>query len=227
MHYWFRFKGVSSDDLGVIAVHLGQRQRAEQEKDVIQVPFSDRNDVVLHPHFLPYTRTMEIAFRYEQLSPVQSWLLGSGKLSTPLDPGLYFEAFVDSITDPVIYRAGVYKCKVNFVVEPFAYHRAGDEEINLSSPALVLNPGTWISHPIYKISGSGEGSVLVNGDRMDFTDLVNDTVVDTKLKVCYSGQENRGKYMKGDFLTLKPGDNSISYSGGITGVSIVPRWCDL
>lgn len=69
--------------------------------------------------------------------------------------------------------------------------------------------------------------MLVNGDSMDFTDLLNDTVVDTKLKVCYSGQENRGKHMKGDFLTLKPGDNFISYSGGITGVSIIPRWCDL
>lgn len=227
MHYWLRFKGVSSDDLGVIAVHLGQRQRAEQEKDVIQVPFSDRNDVVLHPHFLPYTRKMEIAFRYEQISQVHNWLLGNGRLSTPLDTGLYFEAYVDSISDPKIYEAGVYTCKVNFVVEPFAYHQAGVEEINLSSPALVLNPGTWISKPIYKISGSGEGHVFVNGDGMDFTDLVNDTIVDTKLKACYSGQENRGKYMKGNFLTLQPGDNTVSYSGGITGVSIIPRWCDL
>lgn len=44
----------------------------------------------------------------------------------------------------------------------------------------------------------------------------------------YKDAEPKNDTVSGDgFPLLYPGENTISYSGGITAVTVIPRWCCL
>ena len=57
-----------------------------------------------------------------------------------------------------------------------------------------------------------DGYVEIDSEEMNFykgTELKNDTVTGSGFPIFY------------------PGENTISYTGGITAVTVIPRWCCL
>ena len=78
---------------------------------------------------------------------------------------------------------------------------------------------------IIHIEGSGDGTLTVAGTLMEFTGIVDYLNVDSDIMDVYrQPTENRNSLMTGDFPVLPAGDSSVSFTGGITKVTITPRF---
>ena len=69
------------------------------------------------------------------------------------------------------------------------------------------------------VYGTGDGILKVNGENITLTSINTSITLDSELM-----EASVNSKMSGNFPTLKPGNNSIDWSGGITKVDITPRW---
>ena len=76
-----------------------------------------------------------------------------------------------------------------------------------------------------------ENMVAVSADSnktWTFTDIDEYMDIDSEQMNCYKGAEPMNDTVAGDgFPTLNPGENTFSFSGGINGISVFPRWCSI
>ncbi len=90
------------------------------------------------------------------------------------------------------------------------------------------NPGTIVSLPNIKVIGSGSGSLTVNGQSVSFSDIDGTVTLDSTVQETYqdTGTEliSKNSTKTGDYPVLLPGDNAVSFSGGITSLEITPNW---
>lgn len=117
---------------------------------------------------------------------------------------------------------------VEYVCDPFQY-QIDVEDINITKKQIITNTGTVESEPLYIIKGSGLGKLIVNDDELDLIDLKEDEelYLDAELLLAYSKDDlknNRNFKIHGRIPNLKVGQNSISFSGGITSLTVNGRW---
>ena len=81
--------------------------------------------------------------------------------------------------------------------------------------------------PLIKVMGTGSGTLTIQGQTMNITDLVDYVYIDSEQQDVYRlPSENRNSLASGVFPKLLPGDNSITISG-FTSVEIIPRFYTL
>ena len=87
----------------------------------------------------------------------------------------------------------------------------------------MKNPTVFQAKPYIKVSGSGTGRLSVNSSLRqspwDFTDIGGYIEIDS--------EQINDRVSGSGFPILYPGYNDIVFSGGITSVTIIPRWVTL
>lgn len=113
---------------------------------------------------------------------------------------------------------------VKFVLDPYQYMDTSYQSIS-NGQNLENLTGVFVN-PLIKVDGSGEGSITINSETFEFKNITETIIVDTDLKIVYTEnlKKNQNAYTYGPYPRLKPGNNAISWSGGVTSVSINPRW---
>ena len=120
------------------------------------------------------------------------------------------------------------KADIVFRCRPELFLNSGATPVTVASGGKVTNPTTFGAKPLIHIEGSGDGTVTVAGTTMSFTGLVDYVNVDCdKMDVYRLPSENRNNLMTGNFPVLGAGDNTVTYTGGITKVDITPRWWEI
>ena len=82
-----------------------------------------------------------------------------------------------------------------------------------------------ISHPIYRISGTGSCTLTVNGKTMKVT-VNQEITIDTERMIANNAQMvNQSNLLVGNYedLYLQEGDNTITVSTGFT-LNVIPNW---
>lgn len=159
----------------------------------------------------------------QKFRAVREWLSGTGKLIIGDSTDSYYEVLKTTIvTDSrVILRYGI--IEVAFTVYPYEFLNTGDTAI--TSFPITNNAG--ISRPLYKISGTGSGTLTVNGKSMTYT-VDGNLYIDTRRLIAYKldngSKLNRSDKISGNYddLLLKVGSNSISATVGT--LEVTPRW---
>lgn len=107
---------------------------------------------------------------------------------------------------------------VTFIVEPFRC----DPEETVTSEATINNDGHFPIYPKITIKGSGDISVVTNGDVFQVKNVVSKVVIDSELMVCV---DSDGVVLKnyGNYPELAKGKNVISTSGTITSITTTYR----
>jgi len=111
---------------------------------------------------------------------------------------------------------------------PQRFTDAGLQGINFSEYVPVdplTNPTGFTAEPLITLFGSGEGTLTIG----DYTITVGDcnrVVLDCMEEDAWRESDGSNLYslVSGTFPKLHAGDNVLSYSGGITGVYLIPRW---
>ena len=104
----------------------------------------------------------------------------------------------------------------------------------LSTPyyTSLTNPYAFESKPYIRVFGNGDGTLTIesqNGiQQWSFSGIEEYLEIDSEQMNFYKDTVLKNDTVTGSgFPTLAPGENIFSHSGGITNLSVFPRWCTL
>lgn len=115
------------------------------------------------------------------------------------------------------------RATIEFDCKPQRFFKMGDQFIPLTNGQILHNPSVFAAKPVLAVSGSGSGTITDGVNMLTLTDC-NGMTIDCDIKQIYKGNVNKNNTGSGSFLELTAGDTVISWTGGITGIRIKPRW---
>lgn len=214
-----RYKGQYHDDFDAILLSIGERQ--QPQKEFIEYGKVPGSSLALYQDtgtYQPYERQVQILSKAKaELTDIYQWLSGSGQLW--IDEDGYYNARVLNVdTSTESLMLGWTRLTVTFEVQPFLFLESQD--MILTSGQTIYNPGIE-SDPYIKITGSGIVTLTVNG--VAYTINPVDQSIEIEWPFAWKGMLNKGKTLSG-FPKLKPGNNTISWTGAVTEVLLNGRW---
>jgi predicted phage tail component-like protein len=226
---YFTFDNQKSSDFGLT---ISQKDiYSAPVSDVSLVPVPGRNgDVLLdNNRFNNITVSYDVAFRNvkSRASAIKLWLCRAGYfvLTDTYQP-TYFRmaAFSSNLKiDELIENVG--QAQISFNCKPFMYSLAGQETITQAEPGTVTNPETFAALPYIKITGSGDITRPIGSNSYSITGVSSYIELDSELMAAYKGSVLcNDKINFTEFPVLTTGANSISWTGTVSKVEIVPRW---
>lgn len=240
---YFEYKGIRSSDMGLRIESKNVFSGPEYEVDFLSIPGRDGdliagsgrfpNAQVTYSVFIPAKTISELAAK---ITAVKAWLYSGlnsyHTLSDTYDTAFFRHAVFAGKLDieDELNRIGIFT--ISFSCKPYRYDAAGTESITLATGDVLLNPYPFSSKPILRIEGSGKGTLTIQSEGSNatwsFTAIDEYIEVDSEQMNFYKDTEPKNDTVSGDgFPLLYPGENTVSFSGGITAVSVIPRWCCL
>lgn len=162
---------------------------------------------------------------------VKGWLsseVGYFELTDSYDPDYYrLAAYADAYNlEQELPCLG--KSTIQFNCKPFKYRIDGKRPVVLEAAEKITNPEFFSSKPYIKITGSGNITLTVNNKDFIFQGVEDYIEIDSEIMNAYKGNVlQNSKMFTPTFPELAKGDNVISWTGSVTAVEIVPRWCCL
>ncbi len=187
-----------------------------------------------------YTQSYAVYFHgdrptNEEAHKVKTWLLGAAgyqRLVDAYDPTHYRRAMVTGGLDITNHCNKYGKFTINFDCDPRSFLISGDDPVEFSAPGMISNPTAYTALPLITVRGNGTGSVSVNGITVEIRAISGSIILDCETQNAYSvigeaAENENGNIYAPEFPGLSPGENGVAFSGGITAVSIVPRWWEV
>lgn len=234
------YKGVNSLDLSLLIKSKGSWIAAERDKTYVSVPGRNGDLIQDNGRYknvpIPYTMTVlrnGVRSFADLVAKIKNWLsvgTGYGELWDSYDPRYFRYAAIDgyvNITEELLEHIGSFA--VNFNCKPYRYSFDGQKIISVPAAGMTLyNPEVLAAKPYIKIYGNGSISLSVNSSTITIADVDGYVELDSETMNAYKGINLLNNKMTGSaFPELVPGDNTIAFTGTVTGAEIVPRWCTI
>lgn len=226
------FDGISSSGIGVTVEGYSSAPMAEKSVERVSVPGRNGNLIIDNGSFLGYKQKYKMHWRRsnEARTSVVNWLYRDG-----------YRKFVDS-NDPNHFRMANFvggvevdnrmdvldRAEFEFHFKPQRFLNSGETAISVTNGRTISNPSKFDSLPEITVNGARSGAKLtVNGYVITFTGNFTGTID------CENGNAVQGTTPANnliscsDFPKLKTGNNTVSWTGTITSVSIKGRWWEL
>lgn len=231
---YFVFGGVNSRTMGL---YISRPTFSTPAREIETVAVPGRNgDLILDKgRYQNVTAQYEAFFRNRFLTryrDVAAWLLQSSayrRLEDTYDPDYYRMA---SYTGPMdieqqMMRYG--KTTLRFNCRPFRWMKSGDMLTTMEQQGELINPEAFAAAPYIKIYGAGAGALYINNETITLKDIDGYVELDSETQNAYKqtekGMENKNSaVILGSFPELRPGENVIQWSGGVSKIEIRPRW---
>ena len=223
------YKSVTSSTKGLIVTAPPLVTHSEIYGDVNTIPGRDgsvfgidtyQGDAVIKVTFALVASSSTTSDFQTKMRAIRSWLTGRGKLSIGDTTDSFYEVKkVKIITDNrVILNYGT--LEVEFTVYPYEFLTTGDTGVT----SFPLTNNAMESKPLYKIVGTGSGTLTVNGHTMSY-EVDGTLYIDTRRMIAYDANNaNKNSKVSGDYegLYLNSGSNTISASAGT--LTVYPKW---
>lgn len=121
------------------------------------------------------------------------------------------------------------KVTITFNCKPQRFLKSGDKTKIFKKSGVIKNPTAFESLPIITVKGSGDGTVDIGKYKVQIKNINSSIVINSDVQDAYSGQTNRNLdvTLNNGFPILEPGNNTISFSGGVTSLEVIPKWWTL
>lgn len=226
------WKGINSDSIkGLLISELPPISKPKMKTTITKIDGRD-GDVIEELGYESYIKTLKIGLTKDyDLDLIIKYFSGSGDLILSNESNrIYKCAIVDKIDYEKLLRFK--KATIKFHTQPFKYlnnEEIIDLDISDETSLIVENKGLEISKPIIKLIGSGTIEVAINNSTFliyKFPDDENEVTIDSQEEEAYLDGIYKNRNMTGIFPLLKPGKNSISWSGNLSKIIIEPksRW---
>lgn len=234
-----RWAGISNTDVGMIIEHFPKVILPKQKIEVQQVPGRNGDIIIPTEAFENYEQTydafLDVKFfgGLEAAMPkVSDWLLGHQgyqRLEDSYFPEVYRMAYYSGGAQFVSLFNEYGEGTLSFNCAPEKYLKYGEKEITLTENQKLINPTNFTAKPLIIITGNGSATITIIKDGVSKTITISNVntsvTIDTKLHKAYNGSENRNSTITGKYEDMTLGKETvITWSNGITGVSIIPRW---
>lgn len=240
---YFEYAGVNSDYMGLHIEKKDVFSAPKYETEFTAIP--GRNGDLISPNgrygnvqvvysvFLPAKSKEELA---DKISAVKAWLYAEPnvyhELRDTYDEKYFRKAVFASKLDieDELNRIGVFT--ISFSCLPFRYAVDGFNEISVSSGTVIENPTAFEAKPYIMLTGNGSGTLTITspGSKKSwtFSNIQQHIEIDSDLMNFYKGSTPENDAVEGEgFPILYPGGNTFTFSGGITGAYVMPRWVTL
>ena len=222
--YWFRWNGVKSTDYGLYVSEQPPITRPVERASYISVPGRSGSLVKLEGEdvYEDIVLTAQCVMKNgDQIPAIMKWLKGSGKVEFANRAGGFYNARISNQIpfEQVMRGRENLNCAVIFRCKPFWY-LSNEANVTLAASGSVTNEGSVYSEPVITVTGSGDGTLLIGETLIELNGISGSITIDSELMEAYKGSESQNGKMSGDFPRLEPGVNGVSWTGGITGVTI-------
>ena len=168
----------------------------------------------------------------EKLYAITAWLCnpsGYARLEDTQEPDVFRLAYCDEPLEFVRKLKLTGKGDIHFNCMPQRYLKSGDEYEAVVSGDTLTND-YLPARPLIEVTGSSGGTLTINETVMTFSNVPTTLTVDCENCLVYAGTTNYSSLVSlsgYEFPVLKPGANTVAFSGGITGIRMKPRWWTL
>lgn len=235
MMNFFVYDGKNSQDLGLLI--SGEKTYNSPSRDVTTVSIPGRSgDLIIdNRRYNNVEISYTVSFRKdvpEKTRALKAWLLsnaGYRRLEDTYQPEYFRLAAISNATafEISINRYGT--AELIFNCNPFLFSKGGEQTVSIpASGGRIYNPEYFESQPIITVYGNGNGVLSVNNINYNLSDIDGYVTINSDVGLAYKGTENKNSTVNFiEFPTLQVGENIIDWTGGITKVEIIPRWCTL
>ena len=231
----FTFNSKKSSDLGLVVQGATINKTPARPYDLQKIP--GRAGLLIIDSSIDDLENVEITYTVgckdiaANRDAIADWLFGSAayaKLADSSDASSYRMAICTSGQDWDEQIRNFGTAKLVFSCKPFRFLTSGDAKTTLTAAGKITNPTAYSALPYIKIYGSGNITLSIGGQSFPFLNIGSYIECDSSLQAVFTGTNNKAdKANFDDFPTLKPGVNSISWTGTVTKVEIVPHWREL
>lgn len=228
--------GTSNKDVGMVIEHYPSIIIPQRSQDVQSVPGRNGDIVLPNYSFSNYEQSYQafLDAKYigglERVIPkLMDWLLGNEgyqRLEDSYFPDVYRMAYYSGGTQFVSLFNEYGEGTLTFNCAPEKYLKQGERAISLSKNQVLRNPTAFAAMPLITITGNGSnGTLTFNGNSLTIASTPSTIIIDTKLHKAYNGSTNYNSKISGYYENMKLGViTTITWSGGISAVSLIPRW---
>lgn len=234
---YFKFNGIKSLDERLLITHKNTYKGAARDLTFQSIPGRSGDLLIDNRRYKNVKITYDVtALGDKREIPeiarrVKNWLLsevGYFKLFDTYDPKYFRVAAYQDEFDLEQELPEVGSSSISFNCKPLRYSREGQKSIILSSAATVRNPERFTASPYIKITGSGDITLSVNENAFVFKDIEDYIEIDSEIMQAFRGDQSENvKMYTPTFPAFVKGKNDVSWSGSVTSVEIIPRWCCL
>lgn len=229
MKDWFEWNGTRCTAFGIHVTTQPSIIRAPERVTFTNVPGRSGSlttleaDDVYDDFILPIECTVSDMSRVLEIN---AWLKGAGTLKLAARPGGFYYARISNQIEfaKVLRNHENRTFTVNFRCKPFWYMENPPPLTLTTSSTFITNPGNTISEPVITVTGSGDITLMVGTTICELSGISGSITLDTPLMEAYSGMASMNFRMSGDFPTLLPGTNAVSWFGNVSMLQIAPNW---
>lgn len=236
---FFIFNGTNSTELGITISEYPETPFPERVIETYQVPGRSGDLVFDTGSYSNVTQSYEAWYKapkgftsYDFIRYISKWLLfptGYQVLEDSCFPDVFRLAMYTGPADIGTFFAKYGKATLEFNCMPQKYLKEGQYPIQIESGMHLYN--NWqTAAPLIEIQGTGSGVLSIGDSIVNFSSIPETGLtLDSDTQNIYSGTQNLNNtaQISNDFPMLPPGKTGITFSGGITAVSIIPRWWTL
>ena len=233
------FNSVSSADVGIEVETFPDYSIPDKEYEVIHVPGRNGDVIIDTGTYKNVSRVYEVSIAtydisfHRKMARVAQWLYtasGYARLEDSYEPDFYRLAYYNKKVDieNLFNQAG--KAKLEFICKPQRFLKSGDLPVTYTGGSgTIVNETNFDALPIINLTTNNTSGALAIGNTVItiHDGAGQNLTVNSELQDVYSGNANKNSYVTlntGVFPNIKPGTNTILFSGGITSVSITPKW---
>lgn len=115
------------------------------------------------------------------------------------------------------------KGTVEFTLAPGAYLKSGKTKIVVTENTTIENLYDE-SEPVITVFGQGLIDVVIAQQVIKLKNIEGSITLDTPILEAYKGSELANSKVNGEFPLLPPGVFSVTWSGNVSRIEIVPNW---
>ena len=226
------FNNKSSADCRIQVAHPPGYAYPERDYTITHIPGRNGDIIQDNGCYKNVERTYEVSFDAPNedfatyANAVSAWLhstTGYARLEDSYEPNYYRMATYkeSNIFENLYNQAGT--ANIVFECKPQRFLKTGDNTITIQNSLTIMNPTGFEAYPLFKVTGTS-GVLTVNGNSITFSSIDDFVMLDCELQDAYKETTNKNSTVSGTFPVLKPGSNTISWTGDISSVTMKPRW---
>ena len=223
-----KFGNIDFSGDGAYIWGAGEYSAPTRSVDFIEVPgrngdlLIDNGNYTNTKAFFDVVITREIEKNTDRLKHLLYSQKGYQRLYDSDLKGFYRMASFNSGFEIMSNDGGV--IRIEFDCKPFKYDILGENAVIFTGEGNLYNKYFEPSRPIITVYGSGQGNVYIGNQNIAISNIDEYVTIDAEMQDAFKGLQNKNATVNTADIVLLPGNNAISFSGGVTSVEIKPRW---
>lgn len=231
------FDGVRSTALGVFVEKYPPRPIPKRKCEKFSIPGRSGDVFLWEDAWENVAQSYDIYLSAEKnglsfvSSKVVRWLMKTGykRLEDEYDRDTFrLAAFIGPVDlENTLNAFG--RARIEFDCCPQRYLKTGAQLRSVSRNQILVNPTGFTAWPYITVHGSGSGTLTIGAYTLTLT--VTDGMIlncEEKEACKISGTvSNLNAAVSGRYPSLDAGESVVTWTGGVTGVDMIPRWFEL